>query len=45
MKVKIEVMVGLQLGFYDYGQTTSKKRNKKEKFLAEMDQVVLTAFA
>ena len=29
-----------QLGFADYEQTTAKKRTKKEKFLAEMDQVV-----
>ena len=31
---------GKQLGFADYEQTTAKKRTKKEKFLAEMDQVV-----
>jgi IS5 family transposase len=29
-----------QLGFSDYEQSTAKKRTKKEKFLAEMDQVV-----
>ncbi len=33
-------MGGKQLGFSDYEQTTAKKRTKKEKFLAEMDQVV-----
>jgi IS5 family transposase len=33
-------MGGKQLGFSDYEQTTSKKRTKKERFLAEMDQVV-----
>ena len=33
-------MGGKQLGFADYEQTTAKKRTKKEKFLAEMDQVV-----
>ncbi len=33
-------MGGKQLGFSDYEQTTTKKRTKKEKFLAEMDQVV-----
>ena len=33
-------MGGKQLGFSDYEQTTAKKRIKKEKFLAEMDQVV-----
>jgi hypothetical protein len=38
------VIGGKQLGFADNEQTTAKKRtkkrNKKEKFLAEMDQVV-----
>jgi hypothetical protein len=29
-------MVGKQLGFGDYEQTTAKKRTKREKFLAEM---------
>ena len=29
-----------QLGFADYEQTTAKNRTKKEKFFAEMDQVV-----
>jgi len=29
-----------QLGFMDYELTTAKKRNKREKFLAEMDAVV-----
>ena len=33
-------MASKQLGFSDYEQTTAKKRTKKEKFLAEMDQVV-----
>jgi len=33
-------MGGKQFGFADYEQTTAKKRTKKEKFLAEMDQVV-----
>jgi len=33
-------MGGKQLGFSDYEQTTAEKRTKKEKFLAEMDQVV-----
>ena len=33
-------MGGKQLGFSYYEQTTAKKRTKKEKFLAEMDQVV-----
>ena len=33
------MMGGKQLGFSDYALTTAKKRTKKEKFLAEMDQV------
>jgi len=33
-------MGGKQLGFGDYEQSTAKKRTKREKFLAEMDQVV-----
>jgi IS5 family transposase len=33
-------MGGKQLGFGDYEQSTTKKRTKREKFLAEMDQVV-----
>ena len=33
-------MGGKQLGFGDYEQTTAKKSTKREKFLAEMDQVV-----
>jgi len=33
-------MGGKQLGFSDYEQSTAKKRTKKEKVLAEMDQVV-----
>jgi IS5 family transposase len=32
-------MSGKQLGFAVYEQTFAKKRTKKEKFLAEMDQV------
>ena len=33
-------MGGKQLGFSDYEQSTAKKRTKREKFLAEMEQVV-----
>jgi IS5 family transposase len=33
-------MGGKQFGFSDYEQTTAKKRTKKEKLLADMDQVV-----
>ena len=33
-------MGGKQLAFSDYEQSTAKKRTKKEKLLAEMDQVV-----
>lgn len=33
-------MVGKHHGFSDYEQITAKKRTNKEKFLAEMDQVV-----
>jgi hypothetical protein len=33
-------MGGKQLGLSDYEQTTTKKCAKKEKFMAEMDQVV-----
>ena len=33
-------MGGKQLGFTDYELTTSKKRTKREKFLAEMEAVV-----
>ena len=33
-------MGGKQLGFADYEQTVSEQRTKKEKFLAEMDQLV-----
>ena len=33
-------MGGKQLGFSDYEQSTTKKRTKREKFLAEMEQVV-----
>jgi IS5 family transposase len=29
-----------QLGFGDYEQSTAKKQTKREKFLAEMDNVV-----
>ena len=34
-------MGGKQLGFDDYEQSTAKKRTKREKFLAEMEAVVL----
>jgi IS5 family transposase len=34
-------MGGNQLGFSDYEQTTAKKQTKREKFLAEMEVVVL----
>ena len=34
------MMGGKQLGFADYKQTSAKKRAKREKFLAEMDQMV-----
>jgi IS5 family transposase len=33
-------MGGKQLGFTDYELTTAKKRTKREKFLAEMEEVV-----
>ena len=33
-------MCANQLGFSDYEQSTAKKRTKKEKFLADMDQLV-----
>jgi IS5 family transposase len=33
-------MGGKQLGFGDYEQSTAKKQTKREKFLAEMEQVV-----
>lgn len=33
-------MGGKQLGFSDYEQSTAKKRTKREKFLADMEQVV-----
>jgi len=33
-------MGGKQLGFGDYEQTTAKKRTNREKFLADMEQVV-----
>jgi IS5 family transposase len=33
-------MFGKQLGFTDYELTTAKKRTKREKFLAEMQEVV-----
>jgi IS5 family transposase len=33
-------MGGKQLGFTDYKQFTAKKRTKREKFLAEMEEVV-----
>jgi IS5 family transposase len=32
-------MGGKHLGFSDYEQLTAKKRTKREKFLAEMEQV------
>ena len=38
-------MGGKQLGFTDYEQTTAKRRNKAEKFLAEMDLVVACQLA
>ena len=34
------LMDGKQLGSSDYEQSTAKKRTKREKFLAEMEQVV-----
>jgi len=34
-------MVGMRLWFADYEHSTAKKRTKKEKFLSDMDQVVL----
>ena len=33
-------MGGKQLVFFDYEQSTAKKCTKKEKFMAEIDQVV-----
>ena len=36
-------MGGKQLGFSDYELTTAKKQTKPEKFLADMDAVVLWA--
>ncbi len=33
-------MGGKQLGFSDYEQTTAKKQTKREKFLAEMEEVM-----
>ncbi|MEO1003599.1 MAG: transposase, partial [Cyanobacteria bacterium J06638_7] len=33
-------MGGKQLGFSDYEQSTAKKRTKREKFLADMEQEV-----
>lgn len=33
-------MGGKQLGFGDYDQTTTKKRTRRERFLAEMEVVV-----
>jgi hypothetical protein len=35
---RIGLMGGKQLGFWDYEQSTDKKQNKREKFLAEMEQ-------
>jgi hypothetical protein len=34
------LLVGKQLGFSDYEQSTSIQRNKRENFLAEIEQVV-----
>jgi IS5 family transposase len=34
------LLVGKQLGFSDYEQSTSKQRTKRENFLAEIEQVV-----
>jgi hypothetical protein len=36
-------MGGKQLGFSVYEQSTTKKRTKREKFLAEMEQVLRAA--
>ena len=36
-------MGGKQLGFSDYELTTAKKQAKREKFLSEMEAVVLAA--
>ena len=33
-------MGGKRLGFGNYEQSTAKKQTKREKFLAEMEQVV-----
>jgi IS5 family transposase len=33
-------MAGKQRDISDYEQTTAKNRSKKEKFLADMDQIV-----
>jgi hypothetical protein len=33
-------MAGKQCGISDYEQTNAKNRSKKEKFLADMDQIV-----
>jgi IS5 family transposase len=33
-------MFGKLLGFTDYELTTAKKRTKREKFLAEMEEVL-----
>ena len=34
------MIVGKQLGFTDYEQSTARKRTKREKFLAEMEAMV-----
>lgn len=39
-KSRTEAMGVKQIIFSDYEQTTSTKRTRKEKFLAEIDQVV-----
>ena len=34
-------MAGRQLGFSEYELTTAKKQTKREKFLSEMEEVVI----
>jgi IS5 family transposase len=41
MQVRTGVMSDKQLGFSDYELTTAKKQTKREKFLSEMEAVVL----
>jgi len=36
-------MGGKQLGFGDYDQSTAKKQTKREKFLAEMEDLLFTS--